>query len=857
MPNPVPLLSFRTKSARMFRKLSLLFILVSLYSTTNAQLRSPEDFLGYKIGSHYTPHWKIINYFDHVAANAGSLVKLQQYGETNEGRPLFVAIISSPGNMSNLEQIRLNNLRLTNLAKDKMAAIENNAPAIVWLSYNVHGNETSSSEAAMLTLFAMVDPANNRSKEWLKNTVVIIDPCINPDGRDRYVNWFNSIVGKEPDPIRASREHSEPWPGGRTNHYNFDLNRDWAWQVQVESQQRMKLYQQWMPHVHVDYHEQGINGPYYFAPAAEPFHEVITSWQRDFQGTIGRNHAKYFDANGWLYYTKEEYDLFYPSYGDTWPLYNGAIGMTYEQAGHGAAGLAVINSEGDTLSLYDRVNHHFTTSTSTVEIASMNAARLVKEFHKYFNDAVNAGVGEYKSYVIRYDNRNKERIALLTNLFDKNEIQYGSGSGSGKGYNYATGKEETFSIGSKDIVISSFQPKSALVKVLMEPRSKLPDSVTYDITAWSVPYAYGLDAYASRDRISMNGPLPEKTKLVNPATTYGYVFPWLGIKSVKAAAQLLKRGIMVRYAEEPFEVGGNKFDRGAIIILATANRSFGKDLWNITREVADSNDIQLYPVSTGFVDAGFDFGSNKVHHFRAPKILLLTGEGIDPSAAGEIWHFFEQQIDYPVTLVNVNEFARVDLSDYDEVIMPDGNYRFLTDKPVADAFKTWINKGGRVIALEGAVAALAKAEFGIKLKKPDEPEKKDEKPGYDVLRKFSDRERDMIRSSIAGSIFKVEMDNTHPLAYGYPGYYYTLKLDENIYEFIKENGWNVGVIKKDNQVAGFVGAKLKEKLKDGLLFGVQQMGDGTISYFADDVLYRSFWENGKLMFCNAVFFVGE
>ena len=226
-----------------------------------AQLKSPEEFLGYKIGSRYTPHFKVVNYYNHVAAN--SHINLERYGETNEGRPLLLAFISSPENMKNLENIRINNLRLANLSKDNTVAIEENTPAIVWLSYNVHGNETSSSEAAMLTLFALVDPSNTKTKEWLKNTVVIIDPCLNPDGRDRYVNWFNSVVGKEMDPKRMAREHREPWPGGRTNHYNFDLNRDWVWQTQLESKQRVKMYNKWMPQVHVDYHEQGYNNPYY------------------------------------------------------------------------------------------------------------------------------------------------------------------------------------------------------------------------------------------------------------------------------------------------------------------------------------------------------------------------------------------------------------------------------------------------------------------------------------------------------------------------------------------------------------------------------------------------------------------
>ncbi|HYM94411.1 MAG TPA: M14 family zinc carboxypeptidase [Chitinophagaceae bacterium] len=296
----------------MKKQMLFLTLLLFVIAAAKAQLKSPEEFLGYKIGSHYTPHWKIVSYFNYVASNAPATVKLQQYGETNEGRPLILAFLSSPENMQRLENIRINNLRLANLAKDKkIAAIEDNAPAIVWLSYNVHGNEASSSEAAMLVLYALADSSNTQTKEWLKNTVVVIDPCLNPDGRDRYVNWFNSIAGKNYNPQLTAREHREPWPGGRTNHYNFDLNRDWAWQTQKESQQRMKVYRQWLPQIHVDYHEQSVNAPYYFAPAAQPFHDVISQWQRDFQVTIGKNNAKYFDANDWLFYTKEEFDIFY------------------------------------------------------------------------------------------------------------------------------------------------------------------------------------------------------------------------------------------------------------------------------------------------------------------------------------------------------------------------------------------------------------------------------------------------------------------------------------------------------------------------------------------------------------------
>jgi hypothetical protein len=837
----------------MKKRVGFLLMLFAAHMLVSAQVQSPETFLGYKPGMQYTPHFKIINYFNHIAATVPAMVKLQSYGQTNEGRPLVAAFISSEENINNLESIRKNNLRLANMAMDKAAPVEN-TPVIVWLSYNVHGNEASSSEAAMLTLYELVNPANSKTKEWLRHTVVVIDPCINPDGRDRYVNWFNSVAGKSYNPRLEAREHREPWPGGRTNHYNFDLNRDWAWQTQAESEQRMALYQQWYPQIHVDYHEQSINAPYYFAPAAQPYHEAITPWQRDFQVTIGKNNAKYFDANGWLFFTKEIFDLYYPSYGDTYPIYNGAIGMTYEQGGGPSSGLGVHKKEGDTLTLVDRVMHHYTTGLSTIEISSENAGRLIREFRKFFNDAVSTGNGAYKTYVIKKDEADAQRMAALIALLDKNNIQYGSAKGNAKGYNYFTGKEESFSIAEGDIVISDLQPKSTLLSVLFEPRSKLVDSATYDITAWSLPYVYGLTAYATKEKINITGNyIKARTAQQAAAGTYGYVIPWQGIQSAKAVAQLMQKGVKLRYAGSDFEINGNRFKAGAIIVVKTSNGALSDRLWTLVAETCNLHNLKAYPVSTGFADKGYDLGSENVKYIRAPKIAMLTGEGVNANAAGEVWFFMERELDYPVTLINSGDLSRANWNDIDVLILPDGRYSFLNNKDFAD-LKSWISRGGKVIALENAVAQLAGMDNGIKFKKEKEDtEKKDE---YAALKRFGDHDREFISSSTPGSIYRVQLDNSHPLAFGYPDYYYTLKMDDHVYEFINE-GWNVGVIKKDNLVAGFVGAELKKRLNDGLVFGVQDIGRGSIIYLADNVLFRNFWQNGKLLFCNALFLVGH
>lgn len=826
---------------------ALLLLTSTFHLPTFAQ--TPDEFLGYPLGSKYTPHHRVIAYAEALAKANPTTMKFAEYGKTYENRPLVTVTIGSAENIANLEQIRLNNLRLAGMAKDRMAPNEN-APAIVWMSYNVHGAEPASSEAAMKTLHAL-----SKGGEWTKNVVVIIDPCINPDGRDRYVNWYNGARSAVPDADPFSREHQEPWPGARSNHYNFDLNRDWAWMSQVETQQRLKLYNAWLPQVHVDFHEQGINSPYYFAPAAEPYHEVITPWQREFQVLIGRNHAKYFDANGWLYFTKERFDLLYPAYGDTYPTYNGAIGMTFEQGGIGG-GLAVVTESGDTLTLKDRLEHHHTTGMSTVEVSAREASRLVKEFRKFFADGMQNGSGIHKSFVIRMDDNKPMLTERLEKFLDDNGINYGYAreGKSYKVYNYITGKEETVSFNSRDMVINTTQPKGALARVLFEPRSRITDSATYDVTAWSIPYAWSLESYASTVKVEIyNSKLLVDSVIAIDDKAYGYAIPWNDLGSAKVLSELMKRGVKIRVADEPFEIGKTKFQRGTLLVLKTSNSQFGDKLFTKINEAfraAKASSSLLTPLTTAYADKGADLGSSKVRFIKKPKVALFTGQGISAYAAGEIWHYFEQDLKYPVSLVNAENAGNLRWSEFDVVIMPEGNYRFLNDKNGQDALKNWVRQGGRLIATENAVPQLANLEIGIKLKKADEG--KDTPKDYDLLKRYENRERDYLPNSIPGAVYKVDLDNTHPLAFGMPEHYFTLKMDDNIYEFIKD-GWNVGVMKKEAYVSGFAGSKTKTKLKDGTLIGSVPVGRGSVIFFTDDPVFRSFWNAGKLLFANAIF----
>ncbi len=815
----------------------LLITILFVGSTFSQQVKSPSEFLGYEIGSRFTRHHKVVDYFKHVS-NTVSNVKLEKYGETNEHRPLYLSYISSQENINNLDNIRKSNLSQTGILEGE----SDNKTAIVWLSYNVHGNEGSSTEAAMLTIYELI----TNKKDLLENTIVIIDPCMNPDGRDRYVNWYNQVKSAPFNTKQDAKEHHEPWPGGRPNHYLFDLNRDWAWATQVESQQRIKMYNKWMPHIHVDFHEQGINSPYYFAPGAEPFHEIISDWQRNFQTQIGKNHAKYFDKEGWLYFTKESFDLLYPSYGDTYPTYMGAIGMTYEQAGHSRAGLGVKTDEGEVLTLKDRAIHHMTTGLSTVEISSKNAIKLNSEFKKFFD---NKNL-EYKSFVLKNDNEDKTN--RLKKLLETHEIKYEYATrGTIKGYNFNTKKESKLNTSEGDLVIHTNQPKGKMVKVLFEPKTKLVDSLTYDITAWSLPYAHGFEALASKNKVNSvkNASIENVINSIDK-NAYAYISKWNSIEDATFLGALLQNKITPRFSSKPFSLEGKSYKKGTLIVLRNDNRAINFDEKIV--KIANLYKRKIQSVATGFVDAGLDFGSYSVKPINKQNVALLSGKGTSSLSFGEIWHFFETELKYPITILNSDYFSKTNFNKYDVIIIPEGYYSNILKKSTLDKLLTFVNSGGTLIAIGTALNSFAdKKGFALKKK-----EVKKDSTKYN-LTPYADQERKSIENFSPGAIFKSKVDVTHPLAFGYTDEYFSLKRSSNNYNYLNK-GFNIAYFNNEaKSVSGFAGYKTLKQIPNSLLFGEEKKGKGSIIYMVDNPLFRSFWNNGKLFLANAVFLLNS
>ena len=816
----------------MLRK--LLFTLTSLsLVSVQSQLQTPDQFLGYELGSYFTRHHQVVDYFKYLDKNSLKL-KLQPYGKTNEGRLLQLAFISSEDNLKNLESIRTNHLHNSGTVYGE----KNNDKVIVWLSYNVHGNESSSTEAAMKTAHDLL----TKYSDWLQDTIVILDPCINPDGRDRYVNFYNQVKSTPNNTQNFTREHTEGWHNGRTNHYIFDLNRDWAWLTQIESKQRIVKYNEWLPHIHVDFHEQGINSPYYFAPAAEPYHEIISPFQKSFQDVIGKNHAKYFDKEGWFYFTKQTFDLLYPSYGDTYPTYLGAIGMTYEQAGGGVAGLEIENNENIILTLKDRIEHHYTTGISTVEIASLNKDLLNKGYQEFYS---NKNL-KYQNYVME---GHPDTLKELSKLLEKHDIKsYQLEKKTNiKGFNYQTQKNTTTTLASKSLVVPTNQPKGKMVQVLLEPQTKLNDSLTYDITSWSLPYAFGLKAVATNSSLKYTSVSFEKRSITPLSdSTYGYATTYKSLEDGRFLAALLKEKIGVRFNQVPVSNSGEYWDRGSLFILKGDNKKKANYLEKLS-ELTQKFNRKLTPITTGYSSTGPDLGAAELELINPPKIGLLRSDLASSYNYGELWHFFEQVLEYPIIQVDENRLGSA-LEHLDQLILPTGSYSKWDENSSSDQSLTqWIKKGGKIIAVAGALNRFADTET-FKLKKKENEE-------LDITElPYGDLSRNEISLITTGSVFEAHLDVSHPLSFGLDRYY-TLKLNEDAYEFL-EDGTNAIILGSNAKtIAGFIGFKALKNQSESLLFGEETLGSGRIIYLVDNVLFRGFWYSGKMAFANAVFFL--
>jgi Zinc carboxypeptidase len=816
------------------------------YVVTVLGQQSPAAFFGFERGDHFTPHAGMVAYYEKLAADKPDQVRIERMGLTAEFKPQILVVLSSKANMTNIEAIRQANLKRSRGEK----VVEYEGVTFVWLGMSVHGNEPAGSEAGPQVAYDLLtDPAYSK---WLDHAVVLIDASQNPDGYNRYTSWYNEVGHSQPDVERSGREHIEPWPQGRVNHYYFDLNRDWAWQTQVESQNRIASYRRWMPHVVADIHEMGVNEPYYFPPAAQPYHELISPWQSSFQVTIGKNHASHFDENGWLYYTREVFDLFYPSYGDTWPTYNGAVGMTYEQGGIGG-GLAVKLRSGDTLTLRDRVEHHRMASLSTVEVSANNAPELVKEFYNFGYLNTHAPAGRYNAFVIRPNAASSDEF---TEILDRNGIQYSfvEDNVSGlSGLDYWTRKSSNFTAQINDIVVFSKQPASVIAQALLEPDPKLVDSMTYDITAWSLPHAFGYEAWAvsgsTASLKTLAEPIAEKTLGQNIDKAYAYAIMPGSMSQGRALAALRVAGIRAVSSQIETQFSYTKCPPGTVFVLRGENRHLGADFDKAVIKILTQEKAAYTTIESGYSVKGPDLGSDWMQPVRDPKVAVAFGPEVDHNAYGAVWFYLEKELHQPFRAVAAADLGTADLSSFNTLILTDQDNGYEIDSAAAAHIKAWVQGGGRLVLLGSAIRPFVGQDgFDIKVKKAEDP-KSDETHFHHPH--FCDAYRNSQSTNVPGSVLIAKMDSSHPIISGI-NRYATLKTSARTYQFsadLEQPLW----LDAEPIMYGFVGSKVKGSLGETPVLTIQSMGSGQVVHMTDNPLFRCFWYQGKVLMNNVLY----
>ncbi|HEY0021915.1 MAG TPA: M14 metallopeptidase family protein [Longimicrobium sp.] len=807
---------------------------------------SPAEVLGHQLGERFTPYAGVQRY-SQALAQASELVDYRPYGRTPEGRELFQLVIASPQNLQALPGILAANAELTRpeTPAPRAAQIAATNPAVVYFSYGVHGNETSSSEAALYTAWDLARGAPE-VRGVLDSVVVIIDPVANPDGRDRYVQWFQSVSGARPNVNPQAREHREPWPGGRFNHYLFDLNRDWSWVTQPETRARLATWFQYNPQVHVDFHEMYYNSSYFFFPAAAPINPIypehILEWGRRF----GQGNARAFDAQGWPYYTGEAFDLFYPGYGDSWPSLTGAVGMTYEQAGHGAAGLAIQQESGDTLTLHDRAQHHRTSGQATLRTAATGKSRLLLD---YAEGQRGAGRGERDFLLVPGDD--PTRVESMVSHLRRQGIEVERAtSGFSTGADPFPGFTDRTQFPTGTYRVRARQPMGRLAITLLQPETELRAEYSYDVSAWSLPYAYGVAAFrapagAGGGWAPVPAPAGEAVTAQVPAAGYG----WLVAPGGAAAGPMVRflaAGGRASVVTKPSTYAGRRWPAGTWFIPARGDSVQAR----LTRAGLGGMAV---PVASGLAESGIDLGSENVIGRRLPRVAVIGGEGVAPTSFGAHWFFLEQEMGMPFDAVLGSELASLDLSEYDVLVLPDASPRAL--RGADEALKTWIQNGGRLVAVAGG-AEVAAGMADIKVRERGQADSA--RGGVSrFLEGREERQRREWRQEVPGAILPVRLDPAHPLAFGAgldgrPGETFALHAGTLVFE-PAENVETVAYFPaRLNRISGVISPENVRRLEEGAWVVTRRMGQGSVVLFADDPLFRLFWRSTNPLYVNAI-----
>ncbi|HYE88019.1 MAG TPA: M14 metallopeptidase family protein [Vicinamibacterales bacterium] len=850
----------------------------------DAAIPTIKSVLGHDHGEVITPPDGIERYLRALQAAAPTKTRMIEYARTWEGRPLWLFVIGGPERIAKLDQVKADMQRLADprrLQSGEAERLIKQLPVVVWLMHGVHGNEISSADAALVEAYHLLAAQGDADVDLvLRDALVLIDPMQNPDGRARFVSSNLQGRAATADPAPYSAEHDEPWPGGRSNHYLFDMNRDWFAQTQPETRGRIKIGLEYQPQITVDLHEQGGDNFYYFSPPAEAINPHVTKSQIAAWELLGRANAARFDERGWPYYIREVYDAFYPGYGDSWPTFQGSIGNTYEQAS--ARGLVFARSDGDTLTYRDGVMHHFNAAIVTAITAARNRERLLRDYFEYRRTAIAEGEkAPIREYVI-VPGEDLSRAALLARNLATQGIE-------------VRRAEEPIKLASRTIpagayIVSNAQPTARMIRNLLDPRTeqspefikkqeerrkmRLNDQI-YDITAWNLPMLYDAELVTSPTAITV------KTSNVPPqydapfaarpltAAKVGYLVPW-GSAAVALAADAMKQGIRIRSVGGAFTHNGRRYPIGTAFIRNTENAA---DLPAKLSALMTKHGAEIVPIDSTWVDEGTSLGSNDVAALKAPKVLLAWDTPTQSLSAGWMRFALERRFGIGATAVRTASLARANFNDYDVVVLPSGNYSGSINDAVLNRLKDWLRSGGTLVTVAEATRWATGSSVGLldttgllKDGRPDVPPPgggssgsnsssgSNAKPVEFDYDKAIQPERERPASQ-PGAILRVTLDTNHWLTAGNDNETQVMIEGNRVFAPLKLNsGRNVGVYgTKDKLIAsGLIWPDAQDILVQKAFLMHQPFGQGHVIAFAEDPNYRAFTEATMLLFANAV-----
>lgn len=803
----------------------------------NPDIPKPADVIGHEVGQWHVTHDKLMFYMQ-TLAKSSDRITIENRGKTFEGRPILLLTVTSPENHQNLEQIRQDHLALTEPGASSMNT--NDMPIVVYQGFSIHGNEPSGSNASLAYAYYLAAAQGPEIEEQLNNTIVLLDPSFNPDGLQRFAYWANVHRSQNLNPDNNEREYHEVWPGGRTNHYWFDMNRDWLPVQLPESRARIETFHKWMPNILTDHHEMGTNSTFFFQPG-EPsrVHPLTPQINQELTAEIGTYHAKALDRIGSLYYSEENYDDYYYGKGSTFPDVNGGIGILFEQ---GSSRGHIQESENGILTFPFTIRNQFTTALSTIEAAKNMRAKILNYQRKYYQDIKReADRSRTKGYVFG-DSKDVNKTWHLAEILHRHKIRFHELKNDvrlgGKSYKRSAA-----------YVVPLDQKNPRLIRAIFEKRTKFADSLFYDVSAWTFPLAFNVD-YSELSALLSAGEevtnFEPVTGTVSDKSNYAYLFEWHEYYTPKALNAITQKGLRAKVAKTPFTLNGKEYDYGTIMVPVQNQKLGADELYEFLQTVASESKIQIDAVGTGLTK-GIDLGSNDFDPVKKQKVALLVGDGVRSYDAGEIWHLFDTRYDIQITKIDTRYFDQVDLSSYTDLIIPSGWGGNVLDKKGAEKVKEWVKDGGTVIGFRNVANWFNKYEF-LKLEM-----KKDTLEAKNI--RF-DQKNDFRGAQVTGgAIFEAKLDRSHPIGYGYKNDRISLFRNTNIYLEPEDDSYDNPIQYTNNPLqSGYISEENAELIKNTVPFKAKRMGKGRVILFTDNTNFRAFWYGTNKLMMNAIFF---